>query len=328
MQLLVVMPSKYLGNMVISLQTIRALIEGNGAQDTTLLIDQGFVELVGLVTGDAHRLLVFPRKRQGALGRLGRLLLHLRRHRYDCVLDLDGTVISARIVSLAKARRKVGPQFAKRTAVYTEVVANERDVQHCFEDFALMSEAIGIPLQNRDYARLPELADTGLPLDLDSKMACIHPSATKDYKQWDIHKFAELADWLTEHGYTPVIVGAGAAEASRVARLVQLMRHPPMNMFGQLSLLQLIELCQRSRVFIGNDSGPMHLAAASGTTTIALFGPTELLRWKPRATNAITLKGPAPCSPDCRPEACLRNYQCLTSLDTDQVKAAILSNTG
>ncbi len=328
LKLLVVMPSKYLGNMIISLQTIKALILGNGPANTTLLIDQGFVELVNLATGDGYEKLIFPRQRRGALGRLARLLFHLRRQRYDCVLDLDGTVISARIVAIAKAAQKVGPQFAKRPGVYTRVVANERDIQHCFEDFALMSEAIGIPVPDRAYARLPNSPDTTLPFSLEGKTACIHPSATKDYKQWDIQKFAELGDWLIEQGFTTVIVGAGAGEQARVDQLLGLMRHTPVNAFGRLSLMQLIEVCQRSSVFIGNDSGPMHLAAASGASTIALFGPTELLRWKPKATNAITLKGSLPCSPKCRPEACLRNYQCLTSLDTEQVKTAILQISG
>ncbi|MCB1692448.1 MAG: glycosyltransferase family 9 protein [Pseudomonadales bacterium] len=103
------------------------------------------------------------------------------------------------------------------------------------------------------------------------------------------------------------------------------MHHPVINACDRLSLTALTGLFQRTHVFIGNDSGPMHLATAAGAPVVALFGPTELTRWQPRASHQVVVKGTDACDPGCRTEACLGNYRCMRSITVDQVETAITS---
>lgn len=335
MKLLLAIPTKYVGNMTIAMRAVATALKSE--HDVTLLIDDNFADLAALAFGHGHKVISYPRgalSKQSSWSRirnyLGFISL-LRRDFYDAILDLDGSVVSGRLVGMARGKLKIGPGFAKRLRVYDQLVPIDQSIQHCFEDYRTMLTQVDLSIEDPNYLRIPPVTAAGegavaqLGLDANRPIATIHPSATKDYKQWDIQGFAALADWLSTTGWQVVIVGAGEGERARVAALFAQLQHPAVNAYNRLSITELIMLFQRSNVFVGNDSGPMHLATASGCQVIALFGPTELVRWRPRGTNAQVLKGPAPCSPQCQPEACLRDYQCMTSLSLEQVQAAVLA---
>lgn len=333
------MPSKYVGNMVIAMQALSATLAHYRDQQVSLLVDDSFAELMTLCFGSRCRLLYYPRHAVGSRGIVSRarhflaFVTQLRRGAFDRIVDFDGTVVSARVTRLARSGDKVGPGFAKRPGVYNRTVPIDRDLQHCFDDYRAMASAIGVQLTDDNYYTIPPVS-TGVwdytsngeclpPLEGGSPIACIHPCATKDYKQWSITRFAQLADRLLDKGWRVVLVGAGEAERHRIDTMLAAMNGTPINLHGCLSLLQLACLFQHAALFIGNDSGPMHLAAAAGSRVIALFGPTELLRWQPRADCAQIVKGVEPCSPLCRPEACLHDYRCLGSLSVTQVEKAV-----
>jgi heptosyltransferase-3 len=321
LKLLIVMPTKYLGNMVIALQTIASLLDVYG-EDAVLLIDENFEPLLRHIF-PGRRFIGYPRRGKGPNHYIS-FLRSLRKEMFDLALDIDGTVLSGRITRLCRARNKSGPGFAKRTGAYSSLVPIDRDTQHCFDDFTLMAKHIDVEVSPRRYLEIPPVPANVWESDLpERRIVCIHPCATKDYKQWDISRFAELADTFIRTGWDVVIIGAGASEQSRVEKLLSLMEETPTNLHGRLDLMQVVYLLQHAWVFIGNDSGPMHLAAASGVNVLALFGPTELLRWEPMAPQVTIIKGELPCSPECRPEACLRDYQCLGSLTVAQVLQAI-----
>ena len=127
---------------------------------------------------------------------------------------------------------------------------------------------------------------------------------------------------IRDRGLNVVVVGAGESERARIGQMFRLSkrRDEMINGHNKLSLVQLITLLQHAKLYIGNDSGPMHLASASGVPLLALFGPTELVRWHPRVPQARIVKGDALCSPDCQPEVCLRDYQCMSSLSVEKVQ--------
>jgi len=255
LKLLVVMPTKYVGNMVISLQTLAAILEQNGTRDTTLVIDERFEALVRAALGDACHLICYPRS--GLLNKVS-FIRALRREFHDEILDIDGTVLSGRVVSLARARRKTGPDFAKRVAAYDHLVSVDRDRQHCFDDFVLMAAALDVDVTRRHYLTIPTIGPgipPAIPVTSDRPLVCVHAGATKDYKQWALDRFAALADWLMETGWQVVLVGAGSQEASRVRALEQTMKQVPINVHGRLTLIELVQLLQRCQLFIGNDSG-------------------------------------------------------------------------
>lgn len=317
--LLVVLPSKYVGNMVISLQTLASITRQN--ESATLLIDGNFEPLVRTALGEAVRLVSWPRGKKQRIRRVLAFIAELRRVHYDEIVDLDGTVLSGRATRLARGGRKTGPSFAKRSGAYDRIIAIDCKDQHCFDDYVQMAASVGVTVDDSRYLQLPRATTGRLPFEPDPArpIVCLHPSATKDYKQWHIDRFAELADRLAERGCQVVVIGAGDGERARVERLLAGASHPIVNTHDRLTLTDLVYLFQQAHLYIGNDSGPMHLAAASGINVIALFGPTEQTRWQPRVEAADVVKGSALCAPDCRTEDCKRGYQCLTSLTVNDV---------
>lgn len=122
--------------------------------------------------------------------------------------------------------------------------------------------------------------------DLHSPTVVVHPGSGGAGKCWPLENFLELIDRLPQRGIN-VLVLCGPVEADQ-QRIPDRMRalQPP-------GLLELAGLLERADLFIGNDSGPGHIAAAVGTPTLALFGPTDPHVWKPRGRRVCVLRAPA-----------------------------------
>ncbi len=330
--------------MVIALRAIEAILAAHNNDELSILVDDSFRDLLDCAFPGESRFIFYPRKRLHENAPLSRILIYLefarslRSNEYDRALDMDGTVVSARLMRLARAIQKPGPAFNKnkRRKIYTELIEMDQPTQHCFDDFTIMIGTLGLKPRSQDYYQFPPFGSLehiakllSLPVGTDGKneslnrIVVLHVCATKDYKQWDIGKFANLADALVEQGMTVIVVGAGAGERGRIEQMFvhSKHRHKIINGHNRLSLVQLVTLLQHARLYIGNDSGPMHLASATGVPLLALFGPTELVRWHPRVPQVTIVKGDALCSPDCQPEACLREYQCMSSLSVKKVLA-------
>ncbi|MGB2337211.1 MAG: glycosyltransferase family 9 protein, partial [Alcanivorax sp.] len=91
-------------------------------------------------------------------------------------------------------------------------------------------------------------------------------------------------------GLTPVLIGAGHKDRMQIARVQSFLCEPVLDLCDQLTLSELISLLQHSQGYVGNDSGPMHLAAACGIPVVALFGPTDEHIWHPLSDQARVLR--------------------------------------
>src|SRR5690606_36832843 len=112
----------------------------------------------------------------------------------------------------------------------------------------------------------------------------LHAGATKDYKKWPPEHFAGLVRRLRRAGAQPLLIGAGAADRSANATIRTLLGEDDGGLpdfTDRLSLLQLGQVLRRCAAMVGNDSGPMHLAAALGLPGVVIFGPTEESLWRP-----------------------------------------------
>lgn len=114
-----------------------------------------------------------------------------------------------------------------------------------------------------------------------TRIACLHPGSTKPEARWPVAGFAAVAERLAAGGARPVVTG-GREERPLAEALVAACRAPVINAAGALGLGALAALFERADVFVGNDSGPMHMAAAAGCPLVALFGPTDARAFGPR----------------------------------------------
>lgn len=175
----------------------------------------------------------------------------------------------------------------------------------------------------------------------DEPFVVLHPYPMFRYKQWHADGWVELIRWLRGRGYAVALSGGPAqAERDYAAQLVAAAGEPVLNLVGQLSFGESAEMIRRARLFVGPDTGATHVAAACGTPTIALFGPSNPTRWGPwpahwpagdepwplrgsgQRGNVYLLQGEGECVP-CKLEGCDRHLEswseCLTTLSAARV---------
>lgn len=146
-----------------------------------------------------------------------------------------------------------------------------------------------------------EAEATALLPESDGPLVAFHPGGGGHSigRRWPLSRFAEVARALVdERGTVPVIVG-GPEEIELARQLVPEIGTSALNLVGRTSLLQTAAVIRRCGLFIGNDSGLAHLAAAVGTPVVAIFGPTNRRAWAPWSPqgNVAVVRVEVPCSP-------------------------------
>jgi heptosyltransferase-2 len=144
----------------------------------------------------------------------------------------------------------------------------------------------------------------------------------RGWRCWQFDRFAQLGDRLiSQYGAKLVIVG-GASEIPAAEQVAALMREKPIILAGKTTLRQTAALMERLRLFISNDSGPMHIAAAVGTRVIGIFGPTSSALHGPYGENGFVAESGLPCQPCHKPhEPAIEceSKDCLKAISVDMV---------
>lgn len=210
-------------------------------------------------------------------------------------------------------------------------------------------EALGIP-QKQDV-QLPRVMKSewnircqSLSVEPYRPYAVVHPNPKFRYKMWDHHKWTSLISWLRQQGLQVYLTGSNAPdEFSYVNDIASAVPEGCVVLAGELSLAETAELLCCAKIYVGPDTAVTHLAAATGVPTIALFGPSNPVKWGPwpknwsatsspwqktgsgRRGNVWLIQGPGDCVP-CLLEGCERHInsdsRCLLDISINQVVAA------
>ncbi len=140
-------------------------------------------------------------------------------------------------------------------------------------------------------------------------------------KCWPAERFSDLADRLIAEFDADVILFGAASERDIAERIAARMRHRPVNLAGQTPIGELPALFAACRLFIGNDSGAMHVAAAAGLPVVAIFGSTDPEGTAPMTSRRTIVRHPVSCSP-CFLRQCPVDHRCMTRVEVDAVHAA------
>jgi len=279
-------------------------------------------------------------KRLGPLRRLAaewRLLQELRRRDYDLVIHLSVHRRGAWLTRLLHPRWSVAPRYTGRfwersfTHFYP---AQSHPHRHTVETNLDSLRALGIEPTEEDkrVTLVPGAAAEERVAALLSRHGLaagnfihLHPASRWLFKCWPAEKAAQLADRLQEMGWPVALTAApDARELAFVENIKAAATHPFVDFSGQLSLKELAALTARARLFVGVDSAPMHIAAAMGTPTVAIFGPSGDREWGPwNVTHRIVASAAHDCRP-CGRDGCegSKISACLTELPVEQVLAA------
>lgn len=156
-------------------------------------------------------------------------------------------------------------------------------------------------------------------------IAVFHATANKSLKEWPAERFLTLAKELYDtYGLIPVFIG-GKEEFSRVESLVSALTIPSFNVAGVFSLTQLYCFFKHARVYVGNDSGPMHIASVAGLPLVGLFGPGPAAVFYPEGPHVRILHHVLPCNP-CDQIHCVRpSDTCMQQISVADVNSQIKS---
>jgi len=251
----------------------------------------------------------------------------LRQRDYDLVIDFHGLFKSSMIVFLSKGKRKLGyDSLQELSGLFLNEKIHENMGKHAVDRYLDFPRHLGakpgraefiLPSDHDAEEKIIQLMRTH-HLE-DKKFIVINPVAYWETKLWRDEKFAGLADRIhNELGLTVVFTGS---EEKPIEKITSVMITKSLNFAGQTTLPELACLYKKAQMLITTDSGPMHLAAATGTSVIALFGPTDPSRTGPYGSGHTVISAGTACSP-CFLKTC-KTKQCMEDITIDQVFAAV-----
>lgn len=336
--LILLMPTKHMGNLLVALRTIETLVLANRGR-TWVVVDESYRDIIESAPSIEHPI-YYPRARlrkaglREKTGLLLRFYRQLRTTQAELLLNFDAQQISTTLALLAGVKQRWGLSDTPRHSAYQKIVDQHPRAPHRFYHYHQFAQvlvgdtsAAAYPIlqaQTQHQASLRQLLDT-LKVDGNRPFACIHAGATKAYKQWPPEYFAGIADWLSERDVQVIFIGAGDSDKAIIEQVISQSqsRSRPVSLCNRLSLGELIALFKQCCLFLGNDSGPMHLAAASQAPVFALFGPTDTRRWGPLGANATLIRNPIACAETCSKKFCPENFRCIKTLPAQQVRAVL-----
>ncbi|MCX6354394.1 MAG: glycosyltransferase family 9 protein [Candidatus Aureabacteria bacterium] len=258
-----------------------------------------------------------------------RLCTQLYRARFDAVLDLQGLLRSGIWATATGAPLRAGFANARECAhlFYTLKILVPQGEMHSVDRYLLVASALGcsgtgvcFPLGGgeEENAGADRFLRTFSP-PRNGPFIALSPSARWRTKRWPLEYYAALGDYFAGKGARIVVIGGGSGEGKKVTGL---MRAPALAADGIDDPLKLAALLKRMDLLISNDSGPMHLAAAVGTTVIGLFGPTSPRRTGPYGGKHRIVGAPVTCSP-CYRRECERESECMRLITVDVVRRVV-----
>ncbi len=263
----------------------------------------------------------------------------LKARGYDLVIHLTEHWRGAWLCRLLQPRWAVGPAVAGRNKVwkksFTHIqMAPRNALRHMVEANLDALRRIGIqpaPEARRMLLVPGPAAAASVAARLQAfelrggDFIHVHPASRWFFKCWPVAQMAELVARLQAEGHAVVLTAAPSRDEQAMVEAIQKrLPQPAFSLAGQLSLKELAALTQASHLFIGVDSAPMHIAAAVGTPTVALFGPSGDKQWGPWGVPfRVVASDRHPCRP-CGIDGCGggKVSDCLSSLTVDEVLAA------
>lgn len=219
-------------------------------------------------------------------GELWRRARALRAARLDLALDLQGDVRASVLLFLSGARRRVGYANTGGAYLLTQVVPLDETVSWVEQNRLAVAAATGQPVgtarpdplvpADRDFARRLFGA---LGLEGRRPLVGIHPSGGRQVKQWEVARWRQVAARLQQDFAATVLITGSEADRPLAAALGSGLPARAWDLAGKLSVRETMAVIGALDLFLSPDTGPMHMACAVGTPSLAVFGPSDPVRY-------------------------------------------------
>ncbi|HYE71778.1 MAG TPA: glycosyltransferase family 9 protein [Blastocatellia bacterium] len=332
-----------LGEAVLDTANLRALKEFRPDLEITTLVEAIYTDLydadpdikaIPLTRGAKD-------KRSSLMARLG-VMRELRRNRFTAVVNLHGGPTSAQLTFISGAKHRVGAGHFNHGYAYNQRIPHAekilgRENLHTVESQFAWFKWLGLPSDKPAPTRLfvtPEKRESAQAklrvtgIDTNSPYAVLAPTNEFYTKRWMPERYAAIAEKLAARGYQIVLTGAPTVEQIAQVESVRAATSLHLPALTTLSIGELVATIAEAKLFVGNDSGPAHIATAVKTPTVVLFGPASSVRWRPWVadgqTRAELVQNYFACNP-CPMYTCsaFPEPECIRSISIEQVMQAV-----
>ena len=261
-----------------------------------------------------------------------RLAARLRGARYDLAVDLTGDHRSSLLLAAADPGFRTGLNHCGMGFLLDRRIPYRSD-GHVVDHLLRSVEALGLGPEDRapvlvlgeeevDASR-GILRDAGI--DPPEPFIALSPGANWPPRRWPAERFGALASRIrTGLGLRSAVLGS-RSDVDIATAVVEASRGDATSLAGKTGLRTLAGVASLATVFVGNDSGPMHVAASQGTPVVALFGPNTPRRYAPRGAPSEVLWSPTDCAP-CAQKRCVRaSDRCMERISVDDAYEAVAS---
>jgi ADP-heptose:LPS heptosyltransferase len=335
---------RLIGDVVFTTPAIRAIRRHYPDARLTYIVEE---EAAAVVRHNPHLDEVIVARSPHAPGRLRAdiaLIRRLRRERYDLAIDFHGGPRSSMLTWLSGARIRVGYEVTGRSWMYTTRVPRPRALRPRHSVVSqwdvLLPLGIAPPDSEIDATEMPDdpaaasavarrLAGAGI--GAGNPVVVVHVSAGNPFRRWPSASFVELVRRLaSKDPRRRIILTSGPSDAEAAAAIARDARarlaaneRPAIVECGEFDLAELRALVGQAALYIGGDSGPLHVAGTTGVPIVGLYGPTLPVRSQPfrggRFISAAADVPDLPCRP-CNQRRCQPgDFRCLTGISAEAV---------
>jgi predicted lipopolysaccharide heptosyltransferase III len=292
---------KRIGDLILTTPAVAALRERFQDAEVTMVISSECADLLPAISG-VDRILMARRN----LRDFGTFLA-VAGKRFDYCIDFTRNDRSTLLAFLSRARKRivsyrVRDQSRSRARLYTDFVDVRMRDLHTIDYNLSLLEPLGIrdvfcPL----YLQLPQSAHEkagALRRNWNVNKPCVvlHPGSARQEKFWQARRWAQVIERFDRDPDFDLVLTSGTSkhEQAHIAAIKNETRQRIIDLSGETDLLTLAALIREARLLVTVDSAPMHLAAATHTPQVILFGPTNPFHWRPRESPALILQGKSP----------------------------------
>jgi heptosyltransferase III len=292
---------KRIGDLILTTPAIAALRERFPDAEVTMVVSSECAELLPAIAG-VDRILMARRNLRDLAA-----FLAVAGKRFDYCIDFTRNDRSAALAFLSRARKRivsyrVRDQSKSRARLYTDFVDVRMRDLHTIDYNLSLLEPLGI----RDvscslHLQLPESAREKADAfrrkwNIDKPYVVLHPGSARQEKLWEAGRWAQVIERFDRHYDFNLVLTSGASkhEQAHITAIKSRTRKPIVDLSGKTDLLTLAALIEQTRLLMTVDSAPVHLAAATHTPQVILFGPTNPFHWRPRESPALILHGKSP----------------------------------
>lgn len=342
-KILVCHTGAWIGDMVLLTPALRALKRAYPESFLTLLLRPFVVDL--MKSNPYVDRCIVDTKTEGQFRSLMKLARQIRKHNFDVAVVLHPTSFRNALLSfIARIPIRIGSNYKGRGFLLTASCPHNTNLHEVDRYLTVLSllNINTVPTSSSNDT-IQECAQSNLEfwhidaerqsiqkllqnerITPNDRLIAVNLGTTWRTKQWDISNFAAVINQISSVLPDVKIVLTGStAEISLVGELPH--SESTVNLVGKTDILQLGALLERCEVCLTCDSGPMHIAAAVGTPTIALFGPTDPRRHQPYGTGHTVIEKSVSCRP-CYRRSCHRQdtpYLCMEEIKITEVVEAL-----